>query len=411
MRAKAKMRVYVSPCGVGLGHIVRSAPIADELVSRGAEIVYSTYLDGLDYARARGFKFFESVPISFRVKSDGAVDFKQTAARSGLSLGLRRFLKQVRVEIRNMKRFRPDVVFSDSRASSIIAARLLGVPVVLMLNQFRVEIVRRPSSGGLTPMERLFFLLANIFWIFVRTIIMGVWGQSELILIPDYPMPRAISLGNLAVPSRYRSKVRFIGPIVGVFPEELPGRSEIIRELMLPEDKPKIYAGISGPRTERDYLVNLLLETFPKMPSGYHFVLSCGDPQGSTNPRSIGNVTYYEWMDDRTQFMMLKVVDVVMCRSGHGTIAKALAFSKPLILIPTPDHTEQYGNAKRMVQLGVAIMLDQKTLNRERLSGSIEEILQSPKFVINAQNLGEETLRLRPIETAAELIIGIGQKN
>jgi len=405
------MRVYVSPCGVGLGHIVRSAPIADELRSRGAEIVYSTYLDGLEYARARGFRLMESVPISFRVKNDGTVDFKQTAARSGLSLGLRRFLKQVRTEIRNMKRFRPDAVFSDSRASSIIAARLLGVPVILMLNQLRVEIIRRPSSGRLTPMERLFFLLANIFWIFVRTVIIGVWGQSQLILIPDYPLPHTISLDNLTIPSRYKAKIRYIGPIVDVSQTKLPSSSEIVRELMLPDDRPKVYAAISGPRTERIYLVKLLLSILPDLSNEFYFVVSCGDPKGKTNPKATKNVLLYEWMDDRTQFVMLKAADVIICRSGHGTITKGLSFGKPLILIPTPDHTEQYGNAKRMVQLGAAIMLDQKTLTKEKLSDSIRTILNSQRYKVNAGNLGEETLRLNPIKTAADIIMKAAQGN
>ncbi len=398
------MRVYVSPSGIGLGHITRTTPIVEELLSRGAQAVFSTYLDGLAYGKARGFKLVESVSIGFRVQSDGTVDFKQTAARSGLSLGLRRFLKQVRVEIRNMKMFKPDVVFSDSRASSIVAARLLGIPVVLMLNQFRVEIVRKPSVGKQSLMDRLFFFEANVFWIFVRTIIGGVWAQSKLILIPDFPYPNTISLENLAIPSRYRSKVRYLGPIVNRSPQDLPTRDAIIKELSLATGLPIVYAAVSGPRVERQYLAKAIFDLFQTMPEDYEFIISRGNPKGSTIPTITKNVRSYKWVDDQTHFKLLKAADVVISRSGHGIVTKTVAFSKPLILIPTPDHTEQYGNAKRAVQLGVAVMLDQRALNDESLLRCLTTILNSSEYRQKAESLGNLALKLDPVNTAAELI-------
>lgn len=398
------MRVYFSPNGVGLGHIARTVPIMEELESRGAEVIVSTYHDGLDYAKARGLKIIKSVPIDFKVQDDGTVDFKQTAARSGLSLGLRRFLKQVRTEIRNLKSFRPDIVFSDSRASTIVASRLLGIPVILMLNQFRVEIIRRPSSGRLSLMDRLFFLVANIFWVFVRTLIAGVWAQSRMILIPDFPYPNTISLANLTVPRRYQSKVRYVGPIIGGSPKDLPSREEIVKELGLTEGKPRIYAAVSGPKVERKHLVNNLSRIFQQLSSDYEFVMSCGNPNGDIGPKNASNILSYDWIDDETQFKMLKAADIVTSRSGHGTITKALAFGKPLILIPTPDHTEQHGNANRAVQLGVAISIEQKSLNAEKFRESVEKMLGSMSFREKSARLGELILKLDPVKTAADLI-------
>ena len=171
-----KLRVYLAPCGIGLGHITRVQPIGNELNRRGVETVYSTYLDGLDYARSNSLPTYEAVPISFQVTNNGAIDFKRTAATSGFSLGIRRLLEQVVKEIQYLKQFKPDVVLSDSRASSLLAARLLRIPVALVLNQFRVEIIRRPSGRRLTPLDRIFFFIANVGWMFVRTAIQLVWG-------------------------------------------------------------------------------------------------------------------------------------------------------------------------------------------------------------------------------------------
>ena len=404
------MRVYVSPCGVGLGHIARTVPIVEEMRSRGAEVVFSTYLDGLEYAEARGYRLVRTVPISFKVKADGTVDFKQTAARSGLSLGLRRFLKQVTAEIRNMKRFRPDVVFSDSRASSIIAARLLGVPVVLMLNQFKVDIMRGPSAGKLNLMDRLFFLVANIFWIFIRTLLGGVWAQSRLILIPDLPHPYTISVRNLAIPRRYASKIRLVGPIVGHSPQDLPTKEAIVKELGLSSKKPIVYVAISGPKVERTHLRDLLLSALQASSSECSFVVSCGTPGGKTEPRISSNLLDYEWMDDETQFRVLKVSDAVVSRSGHGMIMKALSFGKPLLLIPTPDHTEQHGNAKRAVELGTAIIIGQKTL-RADFDQSLSTILSSSKLRAKAEEIGENALKLNPVAMVADLIMKAARDN
>ena len=136
------MRVYLAPCGIGLGHVTRAYPIAQELNNRHITTVFSTYLDGLEFAKRNHLPTFGAVPINFKVTNDGAIDFKLTAATSGFSLGIRTLLRQFIQEIRFMKTFKPDVVFSDSRVSSLLAAWLLRIPVVLMLNQYRIEIIR-----------------------------------------------------------------------------------------------------------------------------------------------------------------------------------------------------------------------------------------------------------------------------
>jgi hypothetical protein len=274
-----RLRVYLAPCGIGLGHIARVHPIADELNRRGIQTVFSTYLDGLDYAKRNLLPTYEAVPINFKVTSDGAIDFKMTAATSGFSLGIRTFLRQVIREIEYLKQFRPEVVLSDSRASSLVAARLLRIPVALMLNQFRVEIIRRPSGRSLTLFDRLFFFIANMGWLFIRTAIQLVWGRSQIILIPDMPSPNTISLGNLAIPRRYNGKVKLIGPIVEK-PRNAKGKHSLRRELGFESKPPLIYAAVSGPKVEREILARILLDSFQGMSNNYQIVLSRGDPEG-----------------------------------------------------------------------------------------------------------------------------------
>ena len=398
------MRVYIASSGIGLGHISRLTPIIEELTRRGHDIVVSTYLDGLKYARAKGLKTVEAVPISFRVRGDGTVDYKQTAARSGLSLGLRRFLRQVIVEIKNIKGTRPDIIISDSRGSTLVAAKLLGIPSILIINQFRIEIIRRPSSGRLSLLDRLFFIFASIFWIFVRTIIMGLWGQSLAIVIPDFAGPYTISQNNLTIPRRYSRKVIFVGPIVQKNPRDLPDIEEIRRRLGFSGGGKIIYASVSGPKIERRWLTRRLLETLPKIGGGYNFIMSCGEPGGENSPVKLNNLTVYRWIDDEVQLMILKLSDLVICRSGHGTVTKALTYGKPLILIPTPDHTEQYGNARRAAELGVALMIEQSELSAEKLSKAMNEILNTTKYRENAERISSVASRFKSADAVADLV-------
>ncbi len=403
------MRVYLAPCGIGLGHITRLHPIAEELNRRGISTVFSTYLDGLEYAKQNKLPTFEAVPLNFRVTADGTIDFKMTAATAGFSLGIRTFLRQVTREIQFLKRFRPDVVVSDSRASSLVAARLLRIPVALVLNQFRVEIMRRPTGRQLSLHDRLFFFIANIGWLFIRTAIQLVWGTSQVILIPDLPAPYTISLGNLAIPNRYNGKVKLIGPTIEDNDNSATTERAARDVLGFDRDRPMIYGAVSGPRIEREVLARMLLESFEQLPRGYQVVLSRGDPNGSRKCRTEGGVKVFDWLDKQDDF--IRASDIVVSRAGHGTIMKSLLYGKPMVLIPIPDHTEQIGNARRALQLQVARTIDQNALNGETLELTIEEILNSNQYRTKAAGVSQIAASMRAIPTACDIIEKLSSRN
>jgi UDP-N-acetylglucosamine--N-acetylmuramyl-(pentapeptide) pyrophosphoryl-undecaprenol N-acetylglucosamine transferase len=403
------LRVYLAPCGIGLGHITRSAPIAEELNKRGIETVFSTYLDGLDYARHNKLPTYEAVPINFKVTNEGAIDFKMTAATSGFSLGIRMLLRQVLREIRFLKNFRPNVVFSDSRASSLIAARMMRIPVALMLNQFRVEIIRRPSNRSLSPIDRVFFFIANIGWLFIRTALEILWGRSQLILIPDFPSPYTISLGNLAIPKSFNGKVKLIGPIAKTQRTSEFMQRNTKRQLGFDDRKLLIYAAVSGPKVERDILTRILLEALPELGHKYTVVMSCGKPDGRARPYSRGGLIVYDWIENQDDF--IKASDIVLSRAGHGTIMKSLSYGKPMILVPIPDHTEQYSNARRAVSLHVAEIIDQGKLGTETLRTAVERMLGSDEYRTSSQRINEVAASIHAVSTACDLVMGLADED
>jgi len=391
------MRIYFSPCGLGLGHVGRCYPIAKELEKMGAKTIFSTYLEGLKFLKAENAPVFEDQPVAAQVKPDGTIDFARTAANPGPFIASYLLTRQVIAEMEYMKAFKPDVVVSDARASPIIAARLLGIPHLCLTNQFQVIIPRR----------RRFLRLAKFADMISLTFIGKIW-TSGLTLIPDFPFPYTISLGNLNIPKAYRKKVKLIGPIINIRPEQLPSKEELKKKLNL-GDKPVIFAPISGPVKERAYFTGLLRKFFMDFPEQYQIVMSLGYPNASTNPIQHGNLRIYRWMDYQTRFEYLKACDIVISRAGHGTISQSMYYGKPMILIPTPSHTEQENNAKRAAQIGIAKLKEQPKLTKDELLQNVKEVFENGKLRRKAQEVQKNVLKINGLKKAVEIILKVAE--
>jgi UDP:flavonoid glycosyltransferase YjiC (YdhE family) len=165
-------------------------------------------------------------------------------------------------------------------------------------------------------------------------------------------------------------KVRLVGPLTPPKLKTPKGAGNDGRSM------PLVFACVSGPATDRKYLVNKLTEILKGLPGDYELILSCGDPNGSFGGKKIGNLTVHEWMTEQSYWRTFERADVIVSRAGHETIMKAVSEGKPLVLIPPPNHTEQANNAKRAEELGVAVVLDQSRLDAAELAGAISRTLR-----------------------------------
>lgn len=391
------MRVYFAPCGIGLGHVGRCAPIARRLLEKGAHVVFSTYTEGIRYVERERFPLIKAPPIGFQVKADGSIDFRQTAINPGPFLASFTLLKQIDAEVGTIEGFKPDIVVSDSRASSLLAARLLRIPRICILNQFQPIVPRRTHN----------LRLARFADVVTLTIIGKIWTSGNIVLIPDFPQPYTISVGNLTIPKPYRKNVRLIGPILPTRPDTLPAKEELIRKLNLPNDKPIIFAPLSGPTSEKAFVTGVLRKILLEFPDNYEIIMSFGYPSADNKPIRHGNVTIYKWVPNRFEY--LKACDLAIGRAGHGTITQCMCYGKPMILIPTPGHTEQISNAKQAEVIGVAKVMLQDRLNKENLLKRIEEILRD-KMVERAVEVQEEALKHDGLENAVNTVIEVAGK-
>ena len=391
------MRVQFAPSGVGLGHAGRCIPIARGLQRRNknAEIFFSTYLDAVDYVRQEGFAAVEVPPMDFKVKPDGTVDFRRTAMNPGPFVAPFNFLEQVGKEIEVMETFEPDVVVSDSRASPLVAAKMLGIPTLCILNQFQVIIPRRTH----------YLRLAKFADAMTLAILGKIWTSGIRVMIPDFPPPYTISTDNLRAPKAYRKKIQLIGPILPTHPDTLSTKEKLHEKLGLDDEKHIIFAPISGPLKERMYLINILQNIFTNFPDNYQIVMSLGQPKSHATPVRNGNLTILRWIPNRFEY--LKACDVVVSRAGHGTILQTICYGKPTILIPTPNHTEQLNNARKAERLGAALMIKQDNLGKETLLSAIEEILKNRSFMEKTMKIQKEVTMLDGLETAIKTTLEV----
>jgi len=385
------MRVYFAPCGIGLGHVGRNVPIARKLVEKNVEVIFSTYQEGIDYVEQEKLPLIKAPPIGFQVKPDGTIDFRQTAVNPGPFFASFTVMKQLNAEIKAIESFKPNVVVSDSRASPLLAANMLGIPRICILNQFQVII----------PRKKHLLRLARFADSMTLAIVGKIWTSGNAVLIPDFPEPYTISTGNLSIPKSYRKKVKLIGPILSTHPNELPTENEMRRKLKLPMDRPVIFAPISGPIRERAFLIGILRRILLEFPEKYEIVLSLGYPNADTEPIHHGNLIIYKWVPNR--FDYLKACDLVICRAGHGTLTQCMCYGKPMILVPTPSHTEQLNNAKQAEKLGVAKVIEQEELNKEKLLENVQQILES-KISERLEQIQKEVLEYNGLENAVEII-------
>jgi len=386
------MKVYFAPCGIGLGHAGRCIPIAKRLAGEKVEVAFSTYREGTGYVEREGFPLLEAPPIGFQVKPDGTVDFRQTAINPGPFIASFTLLKQVGFELNAIGSIRPDIVVSDSRVSPLMAARLLGVPRICILNQFQMRV----------PRKKRFLRLSRLAESIMLTFIGLTWTMGNSVLIPDFPPPYTICEGNLVIPKAYRKSVKLIGPILPEHPNSLPTKEKLREKLNLPMDKPVIFVPISGPTTEKAFVSRVLRKILLGFPLDYEIVVSYGYPNADTKPIRHGNVTIYKWLPNRFEY--LKACDVAIGRAGHGTITQCICYGKPMIIIPTPGHTEQLTNARQAENLGVARIVLQEMLDKEKLLRSVQQMLR-PETIRYIEEIQKEALKYDGLENAVKEIV------
>src|SRR5918997_1260961 len=382
---------YLAPYGVGLGHASRLVMVADHLTRDGINIKFSSYGEAARYLSLRGYKCATVPPVEFAWSMEGGFSVKDSIAN--IPLWFANFSRQVNQETRNILRCNPDVIVSDSRLSPLMAARLLKVPSIVMLNQIKLLL-----SPRLRDLEA-----PRIFENVVGEFLGSMWAMAERVLVPDLPPPYTLSAHNIwdiGSASRKLEYIGFASPRPQIKQEHL---IRVANMLGLDRSRPLVFIHVSGPSQTRPTLIKVAVETAKRLDPKIQFVISAGNPRGKSDPSRIGRLSwYYEWCPVRDEIFTAS--DLLVLRGGHVALSQAIQFGKPVVTVPIENHGEQLGNSAKISELGAGIMLHQKQLRPQQLAEAIEKVLGNPHYDKKASELQRLAESLNGIDNVVKII-------
>lgn len=123
----------------------------------------------------------------------------------------------------------------------------------------------------------------------------------------------------------------------------------------------------------------MMKDALRQVDDAYQILYVCGrnnpmDPSVFQDHPHIHVVDYVE------QLAVLPHIDLIVCRAGATTLAEITALGVAAILIPSPyvAHNHQFYNASVLVEANAARMIEEKDLNADTLSRTIDRLLQNP---------------------------------
>ena len=351
-------RVYLAAFGSGMGHASRMSALAEELFSSGDKVAFSSSGEVTKWLRDAGYECNDLPLVDVAFTGEGAFSAAETLKFFPRMAA--RYLEQLEREVGNLARFAPDVVLSDSVAATVVASKLLRVRTVVLLNQIRL------ISSPRTPKT-----IAKVLSSASLAIGSAFWDLCEEVLIPDLPPPYTISERNLWSAGRTSTRARYIGfltPNRGA-----TGRSEgQPGEWQTERRRPKVFWQISGPPATRKGFLAKALKAAEALGEEYLFTIAAGNPGGPRTPTRVPGGYLYGWCSSAGAY--IDSCDIVVSRAGHVSVSDYILRAKPSVLVPIQAQTEQMGNASKAQRLGIAVALEERSLEPGLVAEALREV-------------------------------------
>lgn len=392
MKAPRKPTVLIGACGIGLGHVGRTLPVARRLRERGWSVVFSTYGDSVSFCLKNGFPAFREVELRYGVKPDGSLSLRETFKSSIRSLVS--FASQLRSEISVIRHTKPSVVLSDSRLSTLIAARLLGVPTVLVMHEFKLLIPSEEDMRG--PLR----LLKQLFERAILEFFGLGWDLANRVLITDFPPPLTVAGPTVVLPEFLRHKARFVGMVSSTHAGS--SKTGARASLGLKQDRRLVYFGVSGLPEERRRMSQVLLPIAKKVADlGFSVVYTSGEPEGVSEPRVNGSLRIFSWLPDRS--LAYEASDVFVTVGGQTSVGEALRYALPMIVIPTPNHSEHRAIGENIQKLGLGVKIEFRELRFDNFYQALNKVL-GDGYLRNAKNAARFVEKYDAVELIARAV-------
>jgi UDP-N-acetylglucosamine--N-acetylmuramyl-(pentapeptide) pyrophosphoryl-undecaprenol N-acetylglucosamine transferase len=316
------MRVLLLVNGLGLGNSTRCHAVAQRLVERGAEVAIVTSGNGLWYFEGRtGVGAVHGIEAFYYASRNGRISIPHTLLAVG---DFRRIAKRNAAVVNKvLDTFKPDVTLIDSIYTTG-PMKKRGIPIVALNNSDVVHLSYRLFTERPPSIRMQFYAIEEMDYLFHR-------ARVDMVLSPSLDPSLPEAGGN----------IRRIGPIVRRGYESSPATGPVKRVLVM----------LSGSRFGTP--VALADNTYP-----FHI-----DVVGRETPRDVqlpSNVVFHGRLRDNTE--IVHAADLVLVNGGFSAVSEAFALGKPMVVLPIPNHAEQWVNGRTIERLGVGFMAEENDI-------------------------------------------------
>lgn len=314
--APRPVRVLLLVNGLGLGNSTRCHAIVQRLRERGAEICVVTSGNGKWYFEGRpDVPELRGIEAFYYASHKGRISIPRTLLSVGAFARIAR--RNAKVVDEAIESFKPDVAVIDSVYTTKPFKRR-GIPVAALNNADVVHTSYHRFRDKPSSIRMQFYAIEEMDYLFHR-------NRVDVVLSPSLDERLPEVGGN----------VKRIGPIVRRGYESLPADGPVRRVLVM----------LSGSRFGSK--VSLSEQRHP-----FHIdIVGREAPTGVELPP---NIVFHGRVKDNTE--IVRHADLVLVNGGFSAVSEAFALRKPMVVLPIPNHAEQWVNARTIEELGVGFM-------------------------------------------------------
>ena len=331
--------------GLGLGNSTRCHAIIQRLHASGAKVEVVTSSNGLWYFsdKPEVASVYEIQPLAYGSK-DGAISIARTFASIAGMIGI--FRRNARKIGDLLDKIQPDVVVTDSDYN-FLSVKRRKIPIAALNNADVIWNSYFQFDNPPSSIRAQFYGVEMLDYLFHKTV-------PDLVLSPSLDPTIPQSGGNILR----------IGPIVRDGYIAPPRASAASRAVVM------LSGSVFGTP------VNFNRATYPVTID----VIGRDCPEGWVERPGI---TFHG--KTKNTLPLLKDVDITVVNGGFSAVSEMFWMKKPLVVVPVPNHAEQWVNARTIERLGLGLMATQS--NYEEIM--LKAIDRMEDFRAGYANLGE----------------------
>ncbi len=374
------------------GHTNPTIPVVTELVNRGHQVWYYSFLEFKEKIECAGATFIacdDFLPKASQKELDRKIG-KDFAALIEMIVDTTVALDEK--VCKDLREIQPDCVVSDSLCFwGKLFAEKLEIPYVcstttFAFNQDTAKLMKKSFKElwkmivGMPRINKKMQLLKNHGYN-VGNFISIVQNDNEtdtVVYTTEEFQPMA---------DTFSKRYAFVGPSIR---KSLPTQNDNM-------DKKIVYISLGTILNQNQDFYQNCFKAFSD--KNYHVVMSVGD---KTKISSLGSIPdNFTVKDSVDQISVLQIANVFITHCGMNSVNESLYFGVPMILFP--QHSEQGIVANRVAELNAGLKLKRK--KPKNLATAVAEVLGNPIYLKNAQRLSESFRKSGGAVEAADVIL------